>query len=294
MRSPSQTELTGLFSALQQAKRGEEMPPVEAMTKRPPRGEAAGPPPAAATLAPEPTPAKHSRRDATEGPLLAKAEAAVERSATPVAPPLLVQPPPAPSSVTQLREPDEYAQALTLAKHGEHAEAAVILEQALAAKEGPRDLELYELALLKQRHLGDPKGALESLQAYRTEFPAGALRQEVDLSVMQTEAALGQSETVLIESARFLAEHPQSERADDVHLLRGDLLRKMGGYEQAAAEYRAVALAGGPALDDALYYWAYCRRQLGDGASAARALRDYLNRFPAGRHVDAAREALGR
>jgi hypothetical protein len=53
-------------------------------------------------------------------------------------------------------------------------------------------------------------------------------------------------------------------------------------------------VSGGPALDDALYYWAYCRRQLGDTAGAGKALHDYLNRFPAGRHVDAAREALER
>jgi ferric-dicitrate binding protein FerR (iron transport regulator) len=199
------------------------------------------------------------------------------------------RPPPAPA-VAAPPARNYYAEALNLARHGEHQMAAAILERALAAGEGPRDLELYQLALLRQRHLNDPQGALDALQGYRSQFPRGALRQEVDLSVVQVDVALGRAEAALSESARFLAAHPQSERADEVRILRGDLLRQRGDFAAAAGEYRSVS--GGAALEDALFYWAYCRLQLGDGSSAVKALQDYLGRFPAGRHAAAVREAL--
>jgi ferric-dicitrate binding protein FerR (iron transport regulator)/TolA-binding protein len=200
-------------------------------------------------------------------------------------------PSPAPPTAVVPAPRDYYVESLNLARQGDHQKAAAVLEQALAAGSGPRDLELYQLAVLRQRYLGDPQGALDALQGYRTQFPHGALRQEVDLSLVEVNVALGHTEAALTESARFLAQHPQSERADEVRVLRGDLLRQRGDFLQAAGEYRAVS--GGAALDDALYYWAYCRQQLGDGASAARALRDYVSRFPEGRHASAAREALG-
>jgi TolA-binding protein len=107
---------------------------------------------------------------------------------------------------------------------------------------------------------------------------------------VESHLALGQTEAALLESTSFLARYPQSERAEEMHFMHGDLLRQRGDCAGAVVEYRAVS--GGPALDDALYYWAYCRRQMGDAASAARALRDYCRRFPEGKHIAAAREAL--
>jgi TolA-binding protein len=298
MSAPRSPELAGLFSAMVRADCvPTPVPPVAPDAPIPaeiPPAEAIVPPVAAAGLS-QATSVRR-RHGVASSPLLAAAEATTRRDERPEAPrPLTMNQPaiaPAPSPSTPVRERDYYAEALNLARHGEHSKAASVLTQALAAGRGPRDLELYQLALLKQRHLSDPQGALDSLQGYRKEFPGGALRQEVDLSIVESEVALGRSEAALAESARFLAQHPQSERADEVRVLRGDLLRQAGACEKAAAEYRAVS--GGPALDDALYYWAYCQRQLGDSASAAAALRDYLVRFPAGRHLDAAREALGR
>jgi ferric-dicitrate binding protein FerR (iron transport regulator)/TolA-binding protein len=196
--------------------------------------------------------------------------------------------PPAPNVTAP---PDFYAEALDLERHGNHREAANVLAQAIAAGKGPRDLELYQLALLRQRHLGDPQGALDSLTAYRQQFPGGALRQEVSLSIVEAEVALGQEEAALAESGQFLSRYPANERADELRLLRGDLLRQHGAYAKADAEYRSVT--GGEALDDALYYHAYCLRELGEGTRAIAALRDYLARFPAGRHAAPARQALG-
>jgi hypothetical protein len=294
MGAPRSPDLAGLFGAMVRADGAPTpVPPVapDAMAAEPTPVEAIVPSVAASQAA-----GFRRRHGAAVSHLLAAAEATTRRDERPEAPrPLTTsQPPtaPAPSPSSPVRERDYYAEALNLARHGEHSKAALVLTQALAAGRGPRDLELYQLALLKQRHLSDPQGALDSLLGYRKEFPGGALRQEVDLSIVESEVALGRSEAALAESARFLAQHPQSERADEVRVLRGDLLRQAGACGKAAAEYRAVS--GGPALDDALYYWAYCQRQLGDSASAARALRDYVVRFPAGRHLDAAREALGR
>jgi TolA-binding protein len=198
--------------------------------------------------------------------------------------------PPAPNVIPPAVH-DFYAEALDLARHGNHREAAGVLAQAIAAGKGPRDLELYQLALLRQRHLGDPQGALDALTVYRQQFPGGALRQEVSMSIVEANVALGHEEAALAESEQFLARYPANERADELRLLRGDLLRQHGAYAKADAEYRSVT--GGDALDDALYYHAYCLRELGDGTRAIAALRDYLARFPAGRHAAPARQALG-
>jgi TolA-binding protein len=205
---------------------------------------------------------------------------------------LQAPPPAAPVPVPAATPARDYlAEALELERHGELREAEERLNRALASPDARHDLALYQLALLRQRRLNDPQGALQALDRYRELYPRGSLRQEVDLSVVEVDHTLGRTEAALAESAAFLSRYPQSERTDEVRLLRGDILRQRGDCAKASAEYRAVG--AGPALDDALYYWAYCQRQLGANDAATEALRRYLNRFPAGRHADAARTALG-
>jgi TolA-binding protein len=187
--------------------------------------------------------------------------------------------------------PDPYAEALALERRGDHRLAASKLQAALASNVGPRDLELYHLALLRQRHLDDPRGALEALLSYRKSFPSGGLRQEVDVSIIESRLALKQTDEALTESAAFLARYPQNERADEMHFMRGDLLRLRGDCAGALAEYRAVLR--GPALEDSLYYAAYCIGELGQSDVATTALKDYLRRFPNGKHAGAARQTVG-
>jgi ferric-dicitrate binding protein FerR (iron transport regulator)/TolA-binding protein len=205
--------------------------------------------------------------------------------------PAAVTPAPAPTPVsppTPAR--DDVAEALELERHGDLRGAEESLKRALASPDARHDLALYQLAVLRQRRANDPQGALDALNRYRDLYPRGSLRQEVDLSIVEVDHTLGRTEATLAESAAFLSRYPQSERADEVRLLRGDILRQRGDCAKAIVEYRAVS--GGQALDDALYYWAYCQRQLGASTAASEALRRYLVRFPAGRHADAAREAL--
>jgi outer membrane protein assembly factor BamD (BamD/ComL family) len=209
----------------------------------------------------------------------------------PTAPVGVIAQPKPPPAATPVYEHDLYAEAVVLERRGDHRQAAAKLEAALSSKSGPRDLELYHLALLRQRHLNDPQGALDALLSYRKGFPAGVLRQEVDLSIIETRLALGQTDQVLTESASFLSRYARSERADEIHFMRGDLLRRGGDCAGALAEYHAVSRA--PMVDDAVYYSAYCLRELGETEAAARALGGYLQRFPDGKHVRAAREALG-
>jgi TolA-binding protein len=204
-------------------------------------------------------------------------------------------PPKTPPSPTPAPAPvlghDPYAEALALERRGEHRQAASKLQAALDSNVGPRDLELYHLALLRQRHLDDPQGALDALLSYRKSFPNGGLRPEVDMSVIESRLSLRQTDAALAESAAFLSRYPQNERADEMHFMRGDLMRLRGDCAGALAEYHAVLR--GPAYEDALYYAATCIGDLGQSDAAATALRGYLDRFPNGKHARAAREAVG-
>jgi ferric-dicitrate binding protein FerR (iron transport regulator)/tetratricopeptide (TPR) repeat protein len=292
--TPPSPEVPELFRALVRSERATEesatpQPTIRAADSVP---ESSAHPPEIVTQAPRPQrerTANRGSRSPTSALRLARIDPAPQSvSVVPMV--LAPGPPPAPSAAS-VPVRDDYAEALLLSRQGEHAKAAALLEKALATEGGPHDLELYHLALLRQRHLNDAQGALDALMGYRRQYPNGTLRQEVDLSIIEVDRTLGRTEAALSESARFLAAHPQSERADEMRVLRGDLLRQRGDCAGASVEYRSVTAR--TALDDALYYWAYCQRRLGDSASAAAALRDYLARFPAGHHTEAARSALG-
>jgi TolA-binding protein len=304
MDAPASPEIPGLFNDLVHAEAVSTAIDTGGVIPSGQRGTSLAP------LGPTPTPTASPKNNAHPNPVrrpeaLARLEVPAQTSvvppvvlaptpaAAPTAPPTATPPPPPTPTAVPTAAPtrDFYAEALNLARHGQHHEAAIVLERALAAGEGPRDLELYQLASLRQRHLGDPQGALEVLLAYQQQYPSGALRQEVSLSIVEADLALGREEAALAESAHFLARYPANERADELRLLRGDLLRQHGDCAKALTEYRSVG--GGEALDDALYYAAYCRRELGDGPGAAKALQEYLSRFPSGKHAAPARQALG-
>ena len=185
---------------------------------------------------------------------------------------------------------DPYAQAVELSRSGRYTEAAVALAAIADGHGAHADLALYDLARLRKRYLRDPAGALQALLRYEQEYPQGSLAQEVELSAIELELDASDLTASLAQMNRFLEAHPDSERAPEVHLLRGNVFRRRGDCQSALREYRQSA--GDGRDDDSLYYTAYCQQTLGQSDDAASSLRDYLDRYPHGRHAVEARAAL--
>ena len=202
----------------------------------------------------------------------------VDRAVLPPA----VPPPPSPAAAAPTA--GAYANGLALERRGKLEAAAAELRRADEDDPGHADLALYALGRLFQHRLHDSQNALAAFESYRSRYPGGALLPEVDLAVLEVEMAAGNRKAALAESGRFLATHPASERADEVRLLHGNLLREGGDCHAALEAYAQVAA---PAFaDEALYETAYCQRKLGDGAAARASLQAYRRRFPAGVHRD--------
>jgi TolA-binding protein len=171
---------------------------------------------------------------------------------------------------------------------------ALALYGRLAAGGGPlAESALFEIGAIEHEDLRDPARALETWQRYRQRYPRGLLRAEADLSVIEVLPGLGQEGRALEEAQAFLRRYPRSERRAEVARVAGDLARTRGDCRVALALYATAAeRASGSDADDAAFGQAACLSRLED-PRAADALRDYLRRFPGGRHTaEAAR--LGR
>jgi tetratricopeptide (TPR) repeat protein len=158
----------------------------------------------------------------------------------------------------------------------------------------------YEAAQLQAERLGDQDGAARALAAHRRQFPRGALRAEVDLTRVELLPRLGRHREALAESAALLGREPRHERAAELHLLRGNILREVfRDYPAAAREYRqAAARAAGQTTragvaDDAAFFHAVCLEASGRTAEATAAYREYLRR-PGGAHLSDARTRAAR
>jgi hypothetical protein len=66
---------------------------------------------------------------------------------------------------------------------------------------------------------GQPRRALDALDAYEREFPAGTLRPEADLVRLQAHARLGDKSTVAARARAYLARYPASPHAPQVRSL---------------------------------------------------------------------------
>ncbi|HEX4620389.1 MAG TPA: tetratricopeptide repeat protein, partial [Myxococcaceae bacterium] len=200
------------------------------------------------------------------------------------------RPPPVYDATPAPLEGDSFKQAVRMSRSGLYGQAADLFE-AVASRPGSNaGLALYEYGRLQQLHLGHPAIALVAYHRYEREYPVGPLVQEVELSAIELELASKDPDGALAEIDRFLGQFPRGERAPDVHLLRGNLLRERGDYKGALTEY---AHARSPRIeDDAMYFSAFCQQQLGRADEAAASLRDYQKRFPAGRHAAEVHRAL--
>jgi hypothetical protein len=219
--------------------------------------------------------------------LLATVNAGGRWSSGPASIPMVADAPPPPDPV----------RTCTFLLAGGTALDAVACYRRLAAGETlVAETALYEAARLQAQQLHDLPGALASLREHRHRFPGGALRAEADLSLVELLPRLGRFREALDESGALLAREPRHERAAELHLLRGNILREsFRDYRRAEREYAAVrdaARAGDTSTiaDDAAFFQAVCL-EAGSRHEAADAYRRYLARAAPG-HAAAARQRL--
>lgn len=186
---------------------------------------------------------------------------------------------------------------LSVARHGGSREAIACLQPVGAGVGLSAEMAMYEIARLQRDVLGDAQAALGTLQAYTARFPQGSLQAEARLSEIDILARLGRTQEALAASGHLLSLAAGRERAADLHLLRGNLLReKAADCEQAIREYAKAEENRGAVGAEALLGRALCLESQGRTDEAVAAYRACLNRGH-GRSASEARrrlEALGR
>jgi ferric-dicitrate binding protein FerR (iron transport regulator) len=171
---------------------------------------------------------------------------------------------------------------------------ALAMYRRMLAAGGPlAEIAQYEIGVIEDEDLRDPRQAVVTWDRYRTRYPGGLLRTEADLSVIEALSRTGERGRALAEAREFLTRHPNSERRSEVARLAGDLTRERGDCAGAIALYDQ-ALSSRPATDDAddaSFHRAACLGRAGDARGSA-GLREYLKRFPLGRHAGEAQRLL--
>ena len=172
---------------------------------------------------------------------------------------------------------------------------ALAMYRRMLAGGGPlAEIAQYEIGVIEDEDLRNPRQAVATWDRYRTRYPGGLLRTEADLSVIEALSRVGEQGRALTEARDFLQRHPNSERRSEVARLAGDLTRERGDCAGAVALYDQ-ALSSRPATDDAddaSFHRAACLARAGDARGSA-GLREYLKRFPLGRHAGQAQRLLG-
>jgi hypothetical protein len=154
------------------------------------------------------------------------------------------------------------------------------------------EMALYEVARLRRDVLADSEGALRALSDYRRRFPAGSLRREVDMSQLELLLKLGRSDDALQRSEELLASSAAGERALELRLLRGHILRKQSRFAAALVEYD-LAEGMSARSGEATYFRAVCLEALGRSPEAAATLTRYLEQ-PQRPYAEDARRRLER
>ena len=157
--------------------------------------------------------------------------------------------------------------------------------RALAQRTGPAaENAAYEVGKILSDKLGQPANAVAAWRRYRSEYPAGILRVEADVSIIETLARTGESDDALTEATDFLRRHPDSERRGEIARVAGDLYRARGDYRRAVGAYQ-IAIGAARTRDvaeAASFHRAACLVRLGD-AAGVDAARAYLRSYPSGR-----------
>jgi hypothetical protein len=183
---------------------------------------------------------------------------------------------------------------LAMARQGRGREAVACLQPLTSGMGLSAEMAMYETARLQRDVLGDFGSALATLQTYVARFPQGALLAEARLSQVDLLARLRRTQEALAESSRLLSAAAGRERAADLHLLRGDLLRDQAGdCEQAIREYASAEGNRGAVGAQATLGRAICLEQKGRLEEAADAYRACIGRGQ-GRTAAEARSRLER
>lgn len=158
----------------------------------------------------------------------------------------LVAPSPLSDAAARLDEPSTAP--LKLAARAAQAETEQRFEDAARswaelAASGSLDAEVanFKQGELELRQLHRPEAALRTFAAGQARFARGALTQERQLSTLESQVALGRWADVEAGTTAFLAQHPQSERADELRLLHGRALWEVGQRARACAEAPALS-----------------------------------------------------
>jgi len=102
---------------------------------------------------------------------------------------------------------------------GETNKAIEILSRTAQGHGPAAENAAYELGRITRYNLNRPRQAVALWDKYRIRFPAGLLRTETDLSIVETLSQMGEVRAALAEADAFLARHPTSERRQDVQRL---------------------------------------------------------------------------
>lgn len=222
-----------------------------------PRRESALAPPL-----PAPRPAPLPRDATAPAP---RVEEATQRPRRPLAAPVrpLV---PGPSQAQP-----EAEDCLALARDGRVRPAESCFERRSQGTGLSAEMALYELARLRRDVLGDAEAALDALGDYRERFPAGSLRNEVEVSRIELLARAKRGQEALQASDQLLATPAGRERAAELRLLRGNVYRASGSLREASAEYASAEQLGGSLGAEAAFLRAQCLEALGEVAAAREA-----------------------
>lgn len=113
-----------------------------------------------------------------------------------------------------------FRRARDLERRADYVHAVELYVRVAAGRGTSAELALYRAGRLRARFLGDPSGALATLRECARRFPAGAVRQEVDLSILEVLSRTGFRIEAAREADEFLRRWPTSERRVEVEAIR--------------------------------------------------------------------------
>ena len=111
----------------------------------------------------------------------------------------------------------------------------------------PEQLALYE-AGKKALAAGGYSAALKAFEAYRATFPAGTLRREVGLSMLEALVRSGKVARASRLAKRLLASGGLGARLVEVRRVLGEMQARLGRCDDAALTFATVLQEGGSGL----------------------------------------------